>query len=490
MAPAAGQEEIRRQNLGAVLRYVHVHGPTSRAELTSHLGLNRSTIGALAADLAASGLVTEEPLPAAPARRAGRPSLVVSPRSAAIYANALSIEPDRLRAARVGLGGHLLDVREAPRPPGAGLSATVAALVELVHAMRPAGDDAFCIGGAVAVADTTHTLHRPTAHESDSRESGGRDAAGRDPGGRLGGGPAADTRVSADRALEGSALPGGPLPGSPPASGSLPGGALPSGAGPLSGGALSGRALEGGVYGERAFGAEGGLVEALDAALVAPGQRGFVAGDLADIAALAEHTRGVAAGIDDLLYLHGDLGVSAGIVTGGRLVIGHRGHSGKVGHMVVNPTGRRCGCGSRGCWETEIGTGRLLQLAGLPPDSPDGPHAVVRAAARGDQAALASLDEVGDWLGFGVANLVNVFNPDIVIFGGTLAEVYEAAAPAIRRRLDTMALPASREHLQLRATGLGENAALIGAAELAFDPLLNDPLTAAVDSRAAGPAES
>ncbi|MEV4385435.1 helix-turn-helix domain-containing protein, partial [Micromonospora sp. NPDC049580] len=70
--PGASQEEIRRQNLGAVLRYVHLHGPTSRAELTSRLGLNRSTIGALAADLTASGLVTEE----APttARRAGRPS--------------------------------------------------------------------------------------------------------------------------------------------------------------------------------------------------------------------------------------------------------------------------------------------------------------------------------------------------------------------------------------------------------------------------------
>ena len=73
-SPAASQEEIRRQNLGAVLRYVHVHGPTSRAELTSRLGLNRSTIGALAADLAAAGLVSEEVADRARPRRAGRPS--------------------------------------------------------------------------------------------------------------------------------------------------------------------------------------------------------------------------------------------------------------------------------------------------------------------------------------------------------------------------------------------------------------------------------
>src|SRR6185312_12002247 len=116
--PGASQEEIRRQNLGAVLRYVHLHGPTSRAELTSRLGLNRSTIGALAADLAAAGLVTEEAETSTAGRRAGRPSLVVRPRSGRVHAHALSIEADRLRAARIGLGGRILDLREMRRPPG------------------------------------------------------------------------------------------------------------------------------------------------------------------------------------------------------------------------------------------------------------------------------------------------------------------------------------------------------------------------------------
>ncbi|MDT5030385.1 MAG: hypothetical protein QOC94_556, partial [Actinoplanes sp.] len=73
--PASGQEEIRRQNLSALLRHLHVSGPTSRTELSGLLNLNRSTIGALAADLVAADLATEE----APTtgRRAGRPSLVV-----------------------------------------------------------------------------------------------------------------------------------------------------------------------------------------------------------------------------------------------------------------------------------------------------------------------------------------------------------------------------------------------------------------------------
>ncbi|MFI6271943.1 ROK family transcriptional regulator [Micromonospora zamorensis] len=392
--PGASQEEIRRQNLGAVLRYVHLHGPTSRAELTGRLGLNRSTIGALAADLVASGLVTEE----APttARRAGRPSLVVSPRSDRVYANALSIDADRLRAARVGLGGQILDLREIPRPGGMSAIDAVGPLADLVRDMeRSVAPDALLVGGAVAVTDTT-----------------------RDPDGRI--------RIA-------------------------------------------------------------GVDETLGTALAAEFRAGpgFVAGDLADIAGLAEHVRGVAVGIDDVIYLHGDLGISAGIIVGGRLIIGHRGHSGKVGHMVVNPNGLPCGCGSRGCWETEISEAALLRHAGLDPSDRGAVAEVLRAAAEGDRTAREAVEQVADWLGFGVANLVNVVNPDAVVFGGTLRDIFTAGAEVVRERLDTMPLPASREHLRLRAAALGRDAVLIGAAELAFDKLLADPLNVGVVGQAA-----
>jgi predicted NBD/HSP70 family sugar kinase len=397
-APGASQEEIRRQNLGAVLRHVHVYGPTSRAELTGRLGLNRSTIGALAADLAAAGLVTEEAEAPTAARRAGRPSLVLSPCSGRVYAQALSIEVDRLRAARIGLGGKILDLRETSRPSGAGVLDAVRPLAGFLRDMAGAAPaDALLVGGGVAVADTTL------------------DHAGRI---RIG---AADDNLGAALRAE---LATGP---------------------------------------------------------------GFVTGDLADIAGLAEHIRGVAAGVSDLVYLHGDLGVSAGIITGGRLVTGHRGHSGKVGHMVVNPDGLRCGCGSRGCWETEVGETALLRHAGRSAAGRTAVLEVLGAAAVGEPAARAAVHQVADWLGFGVANLVNVVNPDLVVFGGSLREVYAAGAGVVRRRLDTMALPASREHVQLRAAALGRNAALIGAAELAFAQLLADPLNAAVAGRAAEP---
>jgi len=388
-APGASQEEIRRQNLGAVLRHVHLHGPTSRAELTSRLGLNRSTIGALAAELTASGLVSEE-VPTT-ARRAGRPSLVVSPRSDRVYANALSIDADRLRAARVGLGGRILDLREVVRPGGMSAIDAVGPLADLVRDMeRAVAPDTLLVGGAVAVTDTT-----------------------RDPDGRI-----------------------------------------------------------------RIASVDESLGAALDAEF-APGP-GFVTGDLADIAGLAEHIRGVAADVDDLIYLHGDVGISAGIIVAGRLVMGHQGHSGKVGHMVVNPNGLPCGCGSRGCWETEVGEAALLRHAGRDPGDRAAVAEVLAAAADGDPTAREAVEQVADWLGFGVGNLVNVVNPDAVVFGGSLRDVFIAGADVVRRRLDTMPLPVSREHLRLQPAALDENAVLIGAAELAFDKLLADPLNVGV----------
>ncbi|RKN22670.1 ROK family protein [Micromonospora musae] len=385
-SPGASQEEIRRQNLGAVLRHVHVHGPTSRAELTTRLGLNRSTIGALAADLAAAGLVTEG---APVTTRRGRPSLVVSPRSNRVYAQALSIEPDRLRVARIGLGGRVLDLRDTPRPAGTSAVDAVVPLAALAHEMdRDVAADSIRVGVAVAVTDTT-----------------------RDRDGRIRiGGPDETLRADIEAAF-GDGRPGPTV----------------------------------------------------------------LAGDLADIAALAEHVRGVAAGVDDLIYLHGSHGVSAGIIIEGRLVVGHGGRSGKVGHMVVNPGGLPCECGSRGCWQTEIGEAALLRHAGRNA-TPGAVQEVLRAAADGEPEAAAAVARVADWLGFGVANLVNVVNPDTVVFGGSLREIYLSGADVVRQRLDELALPASREHVQLLPAALGPDAALIGAAELAFAHLLADPL--------------
>jgi predicted NBD/HSP70 family sugar kinase len=392
MRAGPSQEEIRRQNLGALLRSVHRHGALSRAELTARLGLNRSTIGALTGDLAAAGLVTEEP--PRETGRAGRPSLVVSPRSDTVCVYALSVEVDQVRAARVGLGGVVLDRREAarePGQPGEEVVKPVAALVTELQAAAPAG--VRCIGSGVAVSGRV------------------RDADG-------------EVRLG------------------PPV---------------------------------------GRLAEPLAAALAGPlGDAPVTVGAAADLAAVAEHARGVATGCDHVVYLYGDAGIAAGIIAGGRRVTGAGGAIGEVGHMVVRPGGRPCVCGSRGCWETEVGEPALLRAAGRDP-APGGRaavQAVLEAAARGDATAQAAVRHVGDWLGFGVGNLVSILNPEMVVLAGVLRDLYLAAAAPLRSRLNTIGLAGGPRRVRLRTPALGDDALLVGAAELAFEALLADPLDA------------
>lgn len=393
MRAPATQEEVRRHNLGALLRHVHVLGPTSRAELTARMGLNRSTIGALTTDLAGAGLVAEET--PRDTGRAGRPSLVVRPLSQRVYVLAFTIAADRMTAARVGLGGVVLDRCDIQMRRGEFTPADAAdRLAAFVARLRPAlPADAVCAGAGVAVNGLVRRC---------------------------------DGRIRLSQNVG---------------------------------------------WGEAPFGSA--LSEALDAAIP------VVVGNDADLSAMAEHTRGAAVGCDDVVHLHGDVGVGAGIISGGRPLTGHDGYVGEVGHMVVNPHGQPCRCGSRGCWETEIGEQALLRAAGRSGRGRDAVLEVVDAAARGDSAAQTAMRQVGDWLGFGVANLINIFNPDTVLFGGTLREVYIAAAAQVRSRVNRMGLASSRERVRLRTPQLGEDAPLFGAAELAFARLLADPLEVA-----------
>jgi predicted NBD/HSP70 family sugar kinase len=201
----------------------------------------------------------------------------------------------------------------------------------------------------------------------------------------------------------------------------------------------------------------------------------------ASLGALAEHLRGAGTGCQDLVYLHGDIGIGGGVISGGHLLGGDCGYGGEVGHMVVNPRdGRHCGCGARGCLEAEAGERALLEAAGRGPSATgrEAVRAVVEAADRGDVSARGALHDIGDWLGIGVANLVNLLNPRTVIFGGTLREVFLGSAAQIRSRINSHALTPSRENLKLRVGELGDDAVLIGAAELAFSQLLAGPLEA------------
>ncbi|MEU8250033.1 ROK family transcriptional regulator [Nonomuraea sp. NPDC048916] len=387
------QEEIRRHNVGTLLRHVHLGGSVSRTTLAERMRLNRSTIMALTAELTTAGLVREE-LPA-DTGRAGRPSLVVRPESDRVYVLAFDVAVDRLVAARVALGGITLDRREAVRRrAGADLDRVVEVLAQFGRQLHQAAPPAsVCVGIGASYCGMI-------------RPGDGMVRFGPDMG-----------------------------------------------------------------WVDQAFGAE--LGRRLELGLPVS------VGNEAHLGALAEQQRGAGVGFQNLIYLHGDVGVGGGIIVGGKLLDGDSGYGCELGHMVVNPyNGRPCGCGSHGCLEAEVGERALLDAARRPAElfGRDAVRAVVDDADRGDRMAQDALHHVGDWLGIGVANLCNLFNPGMVIFGGMLREMYPGAAAQVRARIATNVLPVARERVRLRTSALGDDATLVGAAELGFSELLADPL--------------
>ena len=199
-------------------------------------------------------------------------------------------------------------------------------------------------------------------------------------------------------------------------------------------------------------------------------------GNDADLGALAESRFGAGVGSNHMIFVSGEVGVGGGLIIEGRPVSGHMGYAGEVGHMTVDPDGRRCRCGSIGCWETEVGEQALLARVGL---DPDGGRAAVDAvldrAAGGDDGALDALSAHARWLAIGIAGLVNVLDVDTVVLGGLFGRML----PFIRERLDAeladRSYRAARREVAVVGAALEERAVLVGAAELAFADLLADP---------------
>jgi predicted NBD/HSP70 family sugar kinase len=195
-----------------------------------------------------------------------------------------------------------------------------------------------------------------------------------------------------------------------------------------------------------------------------------------DLAALAEHRRGAAMGVDDVILIWGSIGVGGGLIIDGAPLVGDAGYGGEVGHIPVNPDGLPCRCGSLGCWETEVGGNALLRRAGYPPEAgTEAMHTVLGDAEAGSPVALAAFAETGRWLGIGLAGIINVLNPRLVLLGNFLAEGYPYFRSTLQAELDRRVLPASRRIVRVAPTVLGQDAPLLGAAELAFEPLLSDP---------------
>jgi glucokinase-like ROK family protein len=212
----------------------------------------------------------------------------------------------------------------------------------------------------------------------------------------------------------------------------------------------------------------------------------------ANAAALGEQMLGAAKQVDNFVYLNAGVGLGSGLIIGGKLYGGAGGFAGEVGHMTLEPDGPPCNCGNRGCWETLVGpvaivrqvrqaaaqgaTPKLMELGEV-----NGKVNAIRlehvlhAAAQGEPAVLEVLNEVGRYLGMGIANLVNTFNPSLVVLGGVLSLAGPYILPRAQQEVDARTLAAVRERLQIIWSAFKFDSCAIGAVTLILREILNNP---------------
>ena len=386
-ATPARPDAIRQHNLALMLGEVHRDGELTRAELTTRLGVSRSTVASLVSGLIDLGLL-EERVPSG-GDRVGRPSHVVGPRSTGPVVVAADVDVTHITSAAVGIGGEVL----LRTTVATGRRRTTPRRVSDLVASAVADLGAACGRPVVGVGvSVPGTVHRQTRTVGIAPNLGWRDA-------RLG-------DLLSDR---------------------------------------------------------------LDPEV------SVAVGNDADLAVLAELSRGSARGCDDVVYVIGRIGVGAGIVVNGAPLQGRDGRAGEIGHNVVDTGGPECHCGKRGCLEKMIGDAALLAMAGRRVEPTDRQVAALFDDARaGDEASLSAVRTSAGYLGQALGNLANTLNPQRVVLGGSLSGVLELARADIEHALERYAFDPGHP-VELVLPRFGEDSALMGAAELAFAGLIGDP---------------
>lgn len=204
----------------------------------------------------------------------------------------------------------------------------------------------------------------------------------------------------------------------------------------------------------------------------------------ATAAAWGEYRFGGAAGYRDVLAVTVGTGIGGGIIAGGAPYRGAHGFAAEIGHIIVEPEGPECGCGNHGCWE-QVASGQALDRLGREAAAadPDGliatlargdpevtGHHVADAAAQADERARAIVVEVGRRLGEGIAGLVNILDPEVVVLGGGVAEIGDLLLAPVREAfVASVEFPEHRPEVPIVPARLGNRAGAIGAAALALE---------------------
>jgi glucokinase len=203
----------------------------------------------------------------------------------------------------------------------------------------------------------------------------------------------------------------------------------------------------------------------------------------ANLAVLGERYFGKARKCNDVVLLTLGTGIGSGLFLGGRLYRGSTGTGAELGHMIIKANGPLCSCGARGCFEVlasgvalerlakdlvksakssvlvELAEGKISKIEG---------SLIAKAARLGDKQALAAFAELSFWLGIGLANIANIFNPELILISGGLAEASDLLLEKAIKIMTEIALEPNGSMVKVEVAALGQKAGLIGAAVLVF----------------------
>lgn len=203
----------------------------------------------------------------------------------------------------------------------------------------------------------------------------------------------------------------------------------------------------------------------------------------ANAAALGEHRYGAGRGASNLIYITVSTGIGAGIIINGQLYSGASGGAGEIGHTTISVNGPRCNCGNTGCLEVlasgtaiaeeairRIHQGERTSLKDIVGDKMASITAemVSAAAMEGDSLAGDIIRQASVYLGIGIVNLVNLFNPEVIIIGGGLSKIGDPLFDLVRSAVRERAFNLSGRAVQIVSAQLGDDSGVLGAAVFAF----------------------
>ncbi|MCC3357886.1 ROK family transcriptional regulator [Bacillus sp. REN16] len=186
----------------------------------------------------------------------------------------------------------------------------------------------------------------------------------------------------------------------------------------------------------------------------------------ANAGAVGEQQFGAGQDNENILYISAGIGIGVGIIVNKELYKGKNGFSGEMGHMIIDMNGKRCNCGSRGCWEAYASEQALIEMSDPNIESLE---MLIELAESSDEKAINLFDEIGKYLGFGINNIINTFNPEQVIIGNRLTLAQKWLEPAIRNTIEKHTLAFHQNNLQLNFSKLGKYSTSLGVSAFAVD---------------------